>query len=326
MSPIDRHALVAEAILAPSVHNVQPARWRLEGDDGLILFEDIRCRLTTGDPRGNDAGISLGAAAEGLRLAASRRQLDVVGEPLPKSEGVLRPVGRYRLLPSDAAVDPLAKPVEARRSWRGDFLRPTTGDRLAASALAGEDAAVITHPDTLARLAHLSDRASFGFLQDNAFRRELLSWMRLSRSHPRWSRDGLNAEVMALGRVEALGARFLLGAGFQAFSRVGLARPLLGEGDKVAGAAGLVIFHRPSDEAPFDSGTYFYRLWLRIEAAGLGAAVIAALADDRAAAAEVARLAAIPAGRQIVSAFRVGRRPAGAMPARVRRALDEVLV
>ena len=74
---IDRRALVTEAKLAPSVHNVQPARWRFEGDDALILFEDTTVRLPVGDPRGNDAGISLGAAAEGLRLAAGRRRIVV---------------------------------------------------------------------------------------------------------------------------------------------------------------------------------------------------------------------------------------------------------
>ncbi|MFS2108898.1 hypothetical protein ACCC88_04370 [Sphingomonas sp. Sphisp140] len=326
MSGIDREALVAEAMLAPSVHNVQPARWRLAGADGLQLFEDPGCRLTVGDPSGNDAGISLGAAAEGLRLAASRVGLALVPEGLPATEPRLRPVAGYRLAPSEEAPDPLAGYAEARRSWRGTFAKPGAADREAASALVGEDAAVLTDPEVLTGLARRFDRASFGFMRESDFRGELLSWMRLTPRHPRWSRDGLNAEAMAMGRVEAWGAGLLLGRGFAAFDRIGLARPLLAEGAKVAAAAGLVVFHRPVEEAPFDSGAHFYRLWLRLEAVDFGAAVLAALADDREAAAEVARIAGVPDGHRVVSAFRIGRRPAGAMPGRARRSIGEVLV
>jgi hypothetical protein len=100
---------------------------------------------------------------------------------------------------------------------------------------------------------------------------------------------------------------------------------LLAEGKKIVTAAGVVVFHRPAAEAPFDSGAHFYRLWLSIERAGFGAAVLAALADDPVAAREIARMARVPDGRRIVSAFRVGRRPAGATIERARRGLDETL-
>lgn len=328
MSGIDRRALIDEARLAPSVHNVQPARWRLDGEDGLLLLEDLACRLTIGDPGGNDAGISLGAAAEGLRLAAGRAGLSPVAEeiaPTDAEEG-LRPVARCRFVPVASMPDPLAAHVIARRSWRGKFEAPSAADRQAAAALADSDAAVLTDPGMLAVLARSFDAASFGFMRERGFRGELLSWMRLDRRHPRWSRDGLNAEAMAMGRVEAWGAGLLLGSGFAAFDRIRLARPLLAEGSKIAGAAGLVVFHRPADEPPFESGRHFYRLWLKLEAAGFGAAVLAALADDPAAAAQVVELAGVPAGHRVVSAFRIGRRPAGAMPGRARRPIDEVLV
>ncbi|WP_315760286.1 hypothetical protein [Sphingomonas sp. Y38-1Y] len=322
---IDRRALVAEAALAPSVHNVQPARWRLVDDDGLALFEDVRCRLTVGDPRGNDAGISLGAAAEGMRIAAGRHGLALVPVGVPGDEAMLRGVAGWRLV-AGGEGDPLAAAVEARRSWRGKFAAPSPEDRRAAAALAADDAAVLTDPATLKRLAKRYDAASYGFMRERGFRGELLSWMRLDRGHPRWATDGLNAEAMAMGSIEARGAALVLGPGFRLLDRIGLARPLLAEGAKIAGAAGLVVFHRPADEAPFDSGAAFYRLWLRIEAAGFGAAVLAALADDQEAAAAVVRAAGLGEDRRIVSAFRIGRRPIGEQPARARRPIDELLV
>lgn len=325
---IDRRALVTEAMLAPSVHNVQPARWRFEGDDALILFEDAAVRLPVGDPRGNDAEISLGAAAEGLRLAAGHRGVGVTEEvtALPGATATLIPVARYRLREGMADPDPLAAGVEARRSWRGDFQACASSDRAEAAKLAGDDAAVVTDPAMLSRIARLFDQASHGFMRDGKFRRELVSWMRLSRRHPRWSRDGLNADAMAMNRIEAIGASAVLGPLFALLDRIGLAGPLLAEGKKLSGSAGLVVFHRPVDEAPFISGGHFYRLWLAIEAAGFGAAVLAALADDPAVSAEVATIAGVPRGRRVVSAFRIGRRPAGAIAPRSRRGIDELLV
>jgi hypothetical protein len=131
---------------------------------------------------------------------------------------------------------------------------------------------------------------------------------------------------MSLGRVEAIGASVVLGPAFGILDRIGVAPALLAEGKKVAAAAGLVVFHRPAAEAPFDSGAHFYRLWLRIEAEGFGAAVLAALADDPAAARRIAQMAGVPSGHRIVSAFRIGRRPAGARVERARRGLAKVLV
>ena len=327
-SAIDRRALVSEAMLAPSVHNVQPARWRLEGDEALILFEDQGVRLTVGDPRGNDAGISLGAAAEGLRLAAGRGGIGVVEEldDLPAETERLRPVARYRLNAETAEPDPLAALVDARRSWRADFLACAPDDRAGAAKLAGEDAAVVTDPALLATLARLYDQASYGFMRDRLFRRELVSWMRLSRRHPRWDCDGLNADTMAMSRIEAIWASVVLGPLFGLLDMVGLAEPLLAEGKKIGGAAAVVVFHRPADEPPLVSGGHFYRLWLSIEAAGFGAAVLAALADDPVISAEVAALAGVPRGRRIVSAFRMGQRPPGAIAPRSRRGIDELLV
>lgn len=324
---IDRRALIAEAMLAPSVHNVQPARWRLVGDDGLVLFEDCSVRLRIGDPTGHDAAISLGAAAEGLRMAATRRDAALVPlSELPGAEPQLNPVAGFRIAPGQMQADPLSGLVDARRSWRAAFARTTDEDRQAATTLMGEDACVITREADLKAVASLADQASFHFMQNKEFRRELLSWMRLSPRHLRWNKDGLNAKTMAMGRLEAMGAGLVLGCLFGPLDRLGLAAPLLREAGKTAGAAGLVLFHRPAEEAPYVSGAHFYRCWLRIEAAGFGAAVIAALADHRPSAEKVAKLVSLPPGRRVVSTFRIGRRPDGASAPRTRRTVDEVLV
>lgn len=320
-------ALVAEAMLAPSVHNVQPARWRIVDHATIDLFEDTTTRLSVGDPRGNDAAISLGAAAEGLRLAASRLGVSLeTRQSPPQTDAGLVPVARYALVETSIAADPLAVQVAQRASWRGDFASIGAADRADAQRLVGLDSAVVSDPQALSDAARIFDVASYGFVRDDPFRAELRSWMRFTPRHPRWDRDGLNAAAMALSRIEAIGASVVLGPAFGVLDRIGLAPGLLAEGKKIAAAAGLVVFHRPTAEAPFDSGAAFYRLWLRIEGAGFGAAVLAALADDPAAAQDIARMADVPQENRIVSAFRIGRRPTGAAVERARRDLAEILV
>ena len=317
-------AIVAAAMAAPSVHNVQPARWRIEGE-ALVLLEDTARRLSVGDPRGNDAAISLGAAAEGAVIAASGAGLAARVERLSgEGEGGLHPAARLTFTPG-AAPDPLLAVLEVRASWRGAFLPPSAADRAAAQALAGEDRVILTDPATIAETATLYDRASYGIMRGDAFRAELRHWMRLRRSHPGWARDGLNAQAMQLKGIEALGAGAVLGPLFAPLAALGLAPALLAEAKSFAQAAAVVLFHRPTDEDPFESGRAFHRLWLEVDAGGLGGNVLAALADDPAAGARLCDAHGIGPERRLVSALRIGRRD-GAPFARARLPPSEVLL
>lgn len=317
--------LIAKAQASPSVHNVQPARWRIDGDS-ILLIEDRTRRLAVGDPSGNDAAISLGAAAEGLYLAASQAGLSLTEEQtdLPILPHPYEAIRRFHVV-AGGTPDPIALYLERRSSWRGAFLPPDANDRAALAALAATDATVVSSKGQLQTLAQLYDRASYGFIRRGPFRVELLRWMRLSARHPDWSRDGLNADAMALSKVESFGAGFVMGAVFPLLDFLRVAPSLLAEGQKVAGAAGLLLFHRPVSEDPFVSGRRFHRLWLEIEALGMGAAVLAALADDKAIAARLAADFALPDGHRLVSAFRVGHRD-GLPPARARLPLDEIVI
>jgi len=309
-----QRALVAEAALAPSVHNVQPARWRFEGDE-VLLVEDETRRLAIGDPEGRDAGVSLGAAAEGMRIALSRHGL------------AMREVAERRFgVEPGAEVDSLATFVERRQSYRGCFLKPREEDRAAARALGSDGVAVVSEAEEIGRIAKLVDEAGLAFFRDPAFRGELVSWMRLSRSHSGWSRDGLNAEAMAMSRVEAIGAKAVLGRAFGWLDRLGLGPALTGEAGKIATSAAVLIVHRPADESPFETGRFFYRLWLKVVEAGFQAAVMASLADHEAISARLAGELGVPEGRRIRTALRIGRVPEGAGYKRARLPVDELIL
>lgn len=327
MSPEQQLGLVAEAALAPSTHNVQPARWRFEGD-GLLLIEDRTRSLPAGDPTERDAALSLGAAAEGMAIALSgmgQRLVDLGATDLPASQGDLRPVRRFAV-EAGGAADPLLPFVPRRRSHRGPFATVSDADRVALAGLAGDDVAVLDDPDRIAAIAALAERAGHGFFRDDAFRRELLGWMRLRRSDPRWPVDGLNAEAMAMSPIEAWGAGLVLGPLFRPLDRIGLAAKLSSEAATVRSAAGLLLIHRPEAEAPFDSGRAFYRAWLRIAEAGLHGAVMAVLNDDPATRREVLGMVPLPPGHALINVLRVGRVPVGSDYPRARIAAADLLV
>jgi nitroreductase len=322
-----RDRLLAQAAIAPSVHNVQPARWRFV-DDEFILFEDRSRRLAVGDPQARDAAMSLGAAAEGLALAASQAGFvlaDRGAEALPGPVGSCHAVRRFALR-QGGAPDPLANYVTARQSYRGAFAAATAADREAAEALASDSLAIVADPDRLREVARLADDAGMHFFRDGPFRAELLGWMRLSRRHPFWARDGLNAEAMAMAPPVAWGAKQVLGRRwFGLLDRLGLAGPALSEAGTIGGAAAVGLFHRPADEPRFDSGRAFYRTWLGIDAAGFSCAVMAALADDEKVASRLAEDAGLPPDRRIVSSWRIGRAKRPPYP-RARLTLPDLLV
>ncbi|MCW4461022.1 hypothetical protein OK349_04830 [Sphingomonas sp. BT-65] len=308
--------IVARASLAPSVHNVQPTRWSLDGEGRILLLDTPAIRLPVADPSGRDIAISHGAALEGTLLAlAAEGWAGQVGQ----AEGALAAIC--------ATPDtPAALPeVESRATWRGSFAPlpdPSALDRLEAECA---DLMLVRGREAIAHVASFGDDASMHFLRDDAHRRELREWMRLTRAHPNWAHDGLNAEAMALSPIEARAAGLVLGALFQPLDRIGLARTLLSERAKTASAAAIALFVRPADESAIDTGRAFYRAWLAIERHGLAACPMSVLADWD----ETNRLLAadhrMPAGQALISVFRIGPRPCPATARRARWAPHQLI-
>ena len=321
--------LLAEVRLAPSVHNIQPTRWRLLGDDTLLLLEDISRRLPAADPLGHDVRLSHGAAIEGLSLALGRRGLQIAQvEPLSDvtvSDG-LQPVARIAVA-AGGELDGLADFVSTRASWRGGFraFDPAGEAALEGLPTSSTDLVLVRDPPAVTQIAQLADEAGFHFLCDDAHRAELLRWMRLSRSDSSYERDGLSAEAMAMPGVVALGTRLVLGPLFPLPRRLGLAATLVSERGKFANSA-VALFHRPEGEDPLTTGRAFYRVWLMLTAQGLAACPVSVLADWPASNRQLVERYCVPTGRRLVNVFRLGL-AAGALAAgRVRLPVAELIV
>lgn len=326
----DFRAIIAEARLAPSVHNVQPSRWRRRGSI-IELLGDRDRSIPTADPAWRDWRLSHGAALEGLSLALERRGLEPKLELFPadlpaNSEGSLQRIAQAKLVTGPRSD--LHQLVGSRISWRGAFqaIGIETKSQLDGLAAARPDLHLIRASDDIAGAARLADQAGLHFLRDRAHRRELLHWMRLSRRHPQFARDGLNAEAMNLGALEAWAAGLVLGPLFDALDAIGIAAPLTSEYAKTSTAAAIAIFHRPVGEDPFLSGRSFYRAWLAIEKAGLKGAPMSVLADWSEARTVIHQRCGIGADRFIVSAFRIGRPATMPNLVHVRLPVDELIV
>jgi hypothetical protein len=306
----DFPALVETANLAPSVHNTQPTRWRLGGDGSVFVLEDTTRRLPVADPSGRDASVSHGAAIEGFSLACGAAGNAVTVEPLDgPAEAGLRPVARLTLS-TDGAADTLGMYVPARRSYRGVFAKgalPPNVERLTAA----DDVTLVSTAAGVKRLAQLNDVGSLRTYRDAAYRSELRSWTRLSRNHPNWALDGLNAEALEMSGFQAAGAGVVLAPRvFEALDRIGVAPLLVAEAAVVRSAQSVALFHRPATEDPLLTGRRFYRLWLEFESLGLSAAPMSVLADDVEISATIGREFSLPAGHRLINAFRLGVPPA----------------
>ena len=311
MIAIDRdllEALVAEARLAPSAHNIQPTRVGLDGG-AILLSADPARRLPAADPTGHDVRLSHGAFLEGLSLALGRRGLALADIALA-GDGAASAIARLTIAaaPAGEAADPLERRVATRASWRGGFRAPdaAAGAALERLRAANPDLLVVDDRQALRRIGALADRAALALLSEHGPRTELLAWMRLSKSHPDYHRDGLNAEAMALGRIEAFAAGLVLGPLFAPLSRLGLAASLVAEARKSAVASALVLFHRPGGEDPLVSGRAFYRAWLGFDAEGFAACPMSVLVDWPEAKVDLTAAHPPPAGRRLVNVFRIG--------------------
>jgi nitroreductase len=314
--------VVARARLAPSVHNVQPARWRLAGGQ-IEIGCDPALTLAVADPEGFSAGLSCGAAVEATVLALSA--FDLAGDVTnlwPENDcetwqGV-RLVARIAV--SDGKPLPLVDQLERRFTWRGPF----AGDTPQLYGWTRKDTQLVMDVPTRDWLADLNDRASFEIMQGSPFRRELLSWMRLRDGHPRAAYDGLSRQALGMGRAQAHLVPLALGPLWPVMNTLGRARGLTAEAEMTRTAPVIACFHRPAAESPVETGRAYLRLCLEATHLGFAGWPMAALSDHPVTREEIGERLAIDPDDRLVQVIRFGV-PMGDPPPRARRPLSELI-
>lgn len=319
ISDADFRKIVARAALAPSVHNVQPARWRLDRDT-IYLYADLSVSLDVGDPTGADAGLSCGAALEATLLALG--DIGLVADVIDcLREGSVddgyQLMAKLALRPGEP--DPIAAQLERRFTWRDEFeassitLPPQT------------DVVYVTDSYDRTWIAKRNDWASLEIMKQSPFRHELLGWMRLSEGHPRYHRDGLSREAMQMPKRDAMLVRWALGPLWPILHLFGATRGMTAEANKTTTAPLIACFHRPVGESVLTSGRAYLRLCLEASKAGAAGWPMAALSDHPVTRQEISERFEIGPERRLVQVIRFGK-PTGKMPPRARRPVEELIL
>ncbi len=174
-------AVVDLAGRAPSVHNSQPWRWRVDGPV-LNLYADRRRTLGITDPDGRLAILSCGAALHHARvaLAAEGHTVEVERLPAPDDPDHLARLTITGTAPVTAAAIRLARAIRVRHTDR----RPVTGTPVEAARLSAIVAAVtaegarlhVLTPEAVLDVAATVSRAQLIEAAEEAWRAELTQW------------------------------------------------------------------------------------------------------------------------------------------------------
>ncbi len=315
--------VVSRAALAPSTHNTQPARWSWQGDT-VLIGSDPAASLPVGDPTARDAGLSCGAAVEATVLALSAVGIGAsVSAHWAENDQTTLPGLRLaaRLsLTKGASADGLHAQLERRFTWRGLF-----GPAPDLYGWDRRDAVLITDPTRIGWLSELNDQVSHDIMGDAAFRRELVAWMRLRKSNPRYGYDGLSREALRMTGTEALAAPLALGPLWRLLGLVGLTKSLTAEAEATQSAPVIACFHRPEDEDPVTSGRAYLRMCLEAASLDLAGWPMAALSDHPESNAEICARLGLPVDHRLIQVIRFGK-PTGQPSPRARRPLSELLI
>ncbi len=194
-------AALEVAVRAPSIHNTQPWRWRLD-PDGLVLLADRERQLRVADPDGHSMLLSCGAALclteVGLRAAGLEIETAVL--PDPDDTDLL---ARFRAVgagepDADADAVNLADAALRRRSDRRPFSRDdVTADEIDIVQRAGSDEhAWIDFPSSEDQRINLAVAVSWADQiqkHDEELRAEMGRWIRDPEVHN--VPDGVPAEA-----------------------------------------------------------------------------------------------------------------------------------
>lgn len=311
--------IVRYATLAPSGHNTQCWRFRLE-NRSIAILPDLSRRTPVVDPDDHHLYVSLGCAAENLVLAAKAFGFMGNAEFSPAPGGFIT----VALERSKAEESPLFKAIPHRQCTRNDYDgKPLALEefRLLEAAGTGNGVAVIllSERDAMEKVLEYVIEGNTMQINNPAFVSELESWIRFSDSEAIRTCDGLTARSTGSPPVPRWVGRLL----FRAFFRVKR------ENDKYArqirNSAGIAVFvSNANDKAHWvEAGRCYERFALQATALGIHNAFVNQPVEESSLRPEFAKVLGLGDRRpDLVVRFGRGKE----MPRSLRRPVESVLV
>jgi hypothetical protein len=187
------HELVRYATLAPSSHNTQCWKFRLD-DEAISIFPDLSRRCPVVDPDNHHLFISLGCAAENLIQAALANGLKGHADFDAASGNALH----VALEPTSPVASTLFQAIPERQSTRGEYDGlPLARQELELLEKAGTGNGVqlilMTERQAMETVLDYVVQGNTAQMNDPAFVEELKKWIRFSGEEAVRTGDGLYA-------------------------------------------------------------------------------------------------------------------------------------
>ena len=200
------------AVLAPSGHNTQPWKFKIDGDT-VSIFADRARALPVIDPDDRELVMSCGAATFHLWVAARRfgYEATVALMPDPEEHDLLATVALGQVKEPTLRENKLFEAIFHRRTNRLPFKPqdiPISDLESLTSAVEAEGALMdIVTGSSKRRLAELIAEGDRIQGADKRFRRELAAWIHPSRSQ---SRDGIPGYAAGVRDIASYAGPFIV--------------------------------------------------------------------------------------------------------------------
>ena len=206
--------LIRAAIQAPSGHNSQP--WKFYIDSSSIeIVPDFTKALPVVDANHRELYISLGCAVENLCLAAKEKGYRPAPSITQKDDSTYSI--RVELTEEQVQKDPLFQAIDTRQTNRSAYshrmIDPDTISMIReVSCQEGTQFSMYPRKsETYNTLSEYIYRGNAIQMQDKAFKKELLSWIRFNKKHIRKTKDGLTHEVMGTPATPSFLGKLIVG-------------------------------------------------------------------------------------------------------------------
>jgi hypothetical protein len=311
--------LVRYATLAPSSHNTQCWKFRLE-DQAISILPDLSRRCPIVDPDDHHLYVSLGCAAENLIHAAQAQGLSATCTFDATGDGALR----IALEPAPASVTPLFEAIPHRQCTRDEYdgkpLSPAEIQLLKTAGTGnGVQVKMLTTHNEIETVIDYVVQGNTAQMNNPAFMQELKSWIRFNDQEASRTGDGLSGRTTGNPSIPRWIGNLFSKLLFRAKS----------ENDKniryIRSSAGIAVFVSDvNDKAHWvEVGRCYERFALQATALGIRNAFVNQPVEEASLRPEFAQALNLGTGRpDLVVRFGRGTE----MPRSLRRSLEAVIV
>jgi len=315
--------LTKYAIKAPSVHNSQPWKFKLE-KNSITIYPDYERILPVADPENHELFISLGCALENLIIAAGHfgYHTDIemkMEDPFQESIRVEFSSG------NNQNYNRLFKNIEIRQSTRNKYnkalIPPADIEKL--NEAGNQDQVLFllfTEPGQIDPVIEITKRATVLQLSKKEFIKEIMQWIRFNKMTAKKSGDGLYSGAIGSPSVPKwFGKLFLnltLDPKSEARKNVNLMK----------NSSGILIFiaKENNKQAWVNLGRSFQRVAITATSLNINHAHISSACEEIAARKKLTEALQLNPGEQPLLIIRIGY--SAKRPYSFRRPLEEVLI